>query len=38
MKAIDGERFTVELKSPTAAGLLREGESFLYVVMPITIG
>lgn len=38
MKVLDGDRFSLELKSPSAAGLLREGESFSYVIMPITIG
>jgi len=38
MKVIESDRFTLELRSPTAAGLMREGESFSYVIMPITIG
>jgi DNA polymerase-3 subunit beta len=37
LKVIDGERFTLELRDETSPGLIREGEGFLYVVMPINI-
>ncbi len=35
--AMDAEEFTLELKDSKSAALLREGDEFLYVVMPIQI-
>lgn len=37
LKVIDGDRFTLELKDESSPGVLREGESFTYVVMPISL-
>ncbi len=37
LKVIDGDRFTLEIKDESSPGVLREGESFTYVVMPISL-
>ncbi|HVY61114.1 MAG TPA: DNA polymerase III subunit beta [Planctomycetota bacterium] len=38
MKVLDSDRFALELKDDTSPGVLHEGESFTYVVMPISLG
>ena len=37
LKVLDSERFILELKDDTSPGVLKEGESFTYVVMPISL-
>jgi len=37
LRVMDGPIFRLELGEPTTPGLVREGEGFLYVVMPISL-
>lgn len=37
VRAVESERFSLELKSEAAPGVLREGTDFTYVVMPISL-
>jgi DNA polymerase-3 subunit beta len=37
LKVLDQDRFTLELKDEASPGVIREGESFTYVVMPISL-
>ncbi len=37
LKVLDAERACLELKQETAPAVLREGEDFLYVVMPVNL-
>lgn len=37
LKVLDQDRFFLELKGESSPGVLREGESFTYVVMPISL-
>jgi DNA polymerase III subunit beta len=37
LKVLDSERFVMELKDEASPGVIREGESFTYVVMPISL-
>ena len=37
LKVLDQDRFRLELKDEASPGVLKEGESFTYVVMPISL-
>ena len=37
LKVVEAEEVTVELKAPNKPGLLRAGQNFLYVIMPVSI-
>jgi len=38
LKVIDGENVIIELKSPNKPGVLKVGNDFTYVIMPVSLG
>ena len=38
LKVIDGESVMIELKSPNKPGVIKVGNDFTYVIMPVSLG
>src|SRR5262249_27777066 len=37
LKVVETETFTLEMRAPSRPGVIRTGEDFLYVVMPVNV-